>query len=173
MNLWSRDIECSDELLLTGITDCLLFQKAISSCLATSCLIAQYKTYGAWSRAHALMIYKWDADDIHEWKRLIYAKLHSHALVHLSLLTETSLSCLVESLGMMLFIDKLRWKVCHDNGIIKFLSFLPDWTQFKFAVYCLASIILEQHHHDNWSYHYINYCASIYHLSINKDKAYT
>ena len=29
------------------------------------------------------MICKLDANDIHEWKRPIYAKLRSHALVHL------------------------------------------------------------------------------------------
>ena len=84
MNLWSRGIEHSDESLPTAINDCLLLWKTISSCLATSCLIVHYKAYGARSRACALMIGKWDANDIPEWKRLIYAKSRFHALVHLS-----------------------------------------------------------------------------------------
>ena len=83
MNLWSRGIERSDESLLTAISDRLLLRKTISSYLATSCLIAQYKTYGARSRAGVLMICKLDANDIHERKQPIYVKSRSHALVHL------------------------------------------------------------------------------------------
>ena len=71
MNLWSRGIESSDQSLLTVINDCLPFQKPISSYLATSSLIAQYKTYGAWLRACVLMICKLNANDIHEWKQPI------------------------------------------------------------------------------------------------------
>ena len=84
MNLWSRGIERSDESLLTAISDHLLLRKMVSSYLATSCLIAQYKTYGARSHAGALMICKLDANDICEWKWPIYAKSRSHALVYLS-----------------------------------------------------------------------------------------
>ena len=84
INLWSIGVEHSDESLLTSINDRLLPWKMISSCLATSCLIAQYKTYGEQSRAHTLMICKWDANDIHKRKRPISAKSRSHALVHLS-----------------------------------------------------------------------------------------
>ena len=52
--------------------------------MATSCLIAQYKTYGAWSCARVLMICKLDENDIHQWKWPICMKSCSHALVHLS-----------------------------------------------------------------------------------------
>ena len=73
MNLWSRGIERSDEWLLTAISNRLLLRKKISSYLATSCLIAQYKIYGARSRAGALMFqirckwYSWaETADIRE-----------------------------------------------------------------------------------------------------------
>ena len=82
-NLWSRGIERSDESLHTVKNDRLLFRKSITSLAATSWLMAQYKTYGKRSRARALMICKWDKNDIHERKWLQCAKLYSHALVYL------------------------------------------------------------------------------------------
>ena len=57
MDLWSRDIEHSDELLLIAINDHLLLWKTVSSYLATSCLITRYKTYGVQLRAPVLMIW--------------------------------------------------------------------------------------------------------------------
>ena len=45
-DLWSRGIERSDELLHIVKNDCLLFQNWITSLVATSCLMAQCKTYG-------------------------------------------------------------------------------------------------------------------------------
>ena len=93
MNLWSRGIERSDEWLLTAISDHLLLRKTIGSYLATSCLITQYKTYGTRSHAGTLIICKLDANDIYERKRPIYAKSHSHALVHLNLWKINAHSC--------------------------------------------------------------------------------
>ena len=77
-------IKHSDESLLTAINDRLLFQKSISSFLTANCLVVQYKYYGEQSHACALItLYKWDANDIHEQKQPLYAKLYSHALVYL------------------------------------------------------------------------------------------
>ena len=83
-NLWSRGIELSDESTYTVKKDRLLFRNSIISLVATSYLMAQYKTYGNGSRARPLMICKWDANNIHERKRPRYAKMCSHALVYLS-----------------------------------------------------------------------------------------
>ena len=69
-NLRSRGIERSDESLHTVKNDHLLFCKLITSLVATSQLMAQCKIHGKRSRACALMICKWDANDIHEWKQL-------------------------------------------------------------------------------------------------------
>ena len=93
-NLWSRGIERSDESLHTVKNNCLLFRKSITSLVATSWLIIQYKTYGKRSRASALMRCKWDANDIHERKQLPCVKLYSHALVYLN----TTSGCFTASL---------------------------------------------------------------------------
>ena len=58
-NLWSRGIERSDESFHTVKNNRLLFRKLITSLVATSWLMAQYKMYGKRSCARTLMICKW------------------------------------------------------------------------------------------------------------------
>ncbi len=74
-NLRSSGIERSYGSLHTVKNGRLLFRNSITSLVATSYLQAQHETYGKRSRARTLMICKWDANDIHERKRPLYAKL--------------------------------------------------------------------------------------------------